>query len=140
MGDSLQDAFEIMTALSRLSGAFDRRDWPAVEALMSDDVVAYGQSGVRAVIDDSLRRHLGGCGPTQHLLGNHDVHVDGDTARSVTQARVFHQGAGTRAELWWECLGEYRDTWLRTGAGWRITTRTFEVRIARGDIEVLQPG
>jgi hypothetical protein len=140
MGTTVQDAFDITTALNRLSAAFDRRDWAAVRRLMADDVVAYGQHGVEAVIDDSLRRHLGGCGPTQHLLGNYDVEVDGDLARSVTQARVFHQGAGIRAELWWECLGEYRDTWARTEAGWRMTSRLFEVRIARGDIEVLQPG
>ena len=83
---------------------------------------------------------LGGCGPSQHLLANHQIQVSGDAARSLTRARVFHQGAGERADRTYECFGEYHDTWIRTPDGWRMRTRRFDVSMALGDIDVLQPG
>lgn len=134
------DQVAIATALAALSRIFDTRAWDRLDEVLTPDVEAYGVRGRQAVIDDNLRRYLGGCGPTQHLLGNYEITVTGDEATSVTQARVYHQGAGERADRFWECLGEYHDAWVRTPAGWRMTRRTFDVRIAVGDMEVLQPG
>jgi len=131
---------EIMEALADLAASFDHRDWEQSRALMCDDVEAYGFAGVDAVINDNLRAHLGGCGPSQHLLGNHRIVIDGDDASSVTYARVFHQGAGDRSKLSFECFGEYHDTWKRFDTGWRLASRRFEVAIVLGDFEVLQPG
>lgn len=134
------DRTEIIENLAELAASFDHRDWAASRALMLIDVVAYGHEGVDAVIDDNLRAHLGGCGPSQHLLGNHRVSIDGDDARSITAARVYHQGAGDRSASSFECFGEYHDTWKRTDAGWRLASRRFDVSIVLGDFEVLQPG
>ena len=134
------DRISIIETLAELASSFDRRDWVATRNLMLEDVVAYGHVGVDAVIDDNLRAHLGGCGPSQHLLGNHRVVVDGDEATSVTYARVFHQGEGNLSALSFECFGEYHDGWKRTDAGWRLASRQFEVTIALGDFRVLQPG
>jgi hypothetical protein len=138
--DTGSDEREIRTALGRLAAMFDRRAWGELDAIMAAGVVAYGHTGLDAVITHSLRHHLGGCGPSQHLLGAFAIEVAGDTATSVTQARVFHQGAGERAHLTWECMGDYRDTWARTPTGWRMVTREFDVRIAVGDFSVLKPG
>jgi hypothetical protein len=91
------------------------------------------------VRDNKLRALLGGCGPSQHLLGNYQVDVDGDRARSVCRIRVYHQGAGARAHLAFEVFGEYHDTWVRTPDGWRMTGRRMDTSIVRGDVEVLQP-
>jgi len=40
----------------------------------------------------SVQSHLGGCGPTQHLLGNYDIDVDGDRASSSCRLRAYHCG------------------------------------------------
>ncbi|WP_263648330.1 nuclear transport factor 2 family protein [Nonomuraea cavernae] len=77
---------------------------------------------------------------SQHLLGNHRVEVSGDRARSLTYARVHHQGAGPFAGRSYECLGEYDDHWARTPAGWLLTSRVFAMTMSIGDVGVLQPG
>ncbi len=38
-----------------------------------------------------------------------------------------------------ECLGEYDDAWVRTAAGWRLSRRTFDMRIQLGDFALLRP-
>ena len=65
---------------------------------------------------------------------------DPDRAVSRCYARVYHQGAGERSAKAWECWGEYHDEWARTPDGWRMTNRRFDVTIASGDFDVLQPG
>jgi hypothetical protein len=137
---SHDDRHAIIDQLNLLASIFDHRRWDRVGDVMLPDVHAYDEQGLDAVVSNSLRRHLGGCGPSQHLLGNHQVEVDGDHARSVSRARVFHQGLGERADRSFECFGEYHDTWTRTLGGWRMASRRFDVTIALGDFDVLQPG
>ncbi len=137
---TVEDQQQIVAALHRFASILDHRAWDRVGEVLAPDARAYGETGIDAVIDNSLRKHLGGCGPSQHLLGNHQIEVDGDNASSITYARVYHQGRGERSNLAWECLGEYHDCWTRTAEGWRISARELIVTIAVGDISVLQPG
>jgi SnoaL-like domain len=129
----------VVDVVIRCAAAFDRRDWGALDEVFTPDASAYGVDGRDAVVK-FVRSFLGGCGPSQHLLGNHHVLVDGETASSVCKARVFHVGAGERSNLSYECFGNYWDDLVLTGAGWRISKRTFEVTITLGEASVLQPG
>jgi ketosteroid isomerase-like protein len=132
------DRTTLVELLADFASATDSRDWETIASLLTDDVVAYSAHGPAAVID-RMQAHLGGVGPTQHLLGNHRVHVVGDEARILTYGRVHHVGAGPRAGCFYECLGEYDDRWVRTSDGWRLDRRRFEIRIALGDVNVLSP-
>lgn len=134
----MTDRTAIVEQLAVFAAATDARDWDTIGALLVDEATGYGAQG-RAAIVDRMRAHLGGVGPTQHLLGNHRVTVDGDTARSSTYARVHHVGAGPMTGSFYECMGEYDDHWIRTDAGWRLTHRSFEIRISLGDFAVLRP-
>lgn len=130
------------TALVELLAAFaaatDARDWETIASLLTDDAVAYGARGPAAVVE-RMQAHLGGVGSTQHLLGNHRTHVDGDEARTLTYGRVHHVGAGPKVGSYYECLGDYDDRWVRSAGSWRISRRHFEIRIALGDPTVLRP-
>ncbi len=132
------DRTTLVELLAEFAAATDARDWETIAALLTDDATAYGARGPAAVVQ-RMQDHLGGVGPTQHLLGNHRVHLDGDRAQSFTYARVHHVGAGPLAGSFYECMGEYDDRWVRTPAGWRITRRAFEIRISLGDWAVLRP-
>jgi hypothetical protein len=60
--------------LNRYGEAADRRDWPLYDQVFTSDATAdYGMSKLtgRQAIVNLIRKSLGGCGPTQHLLGNH---------------------------------------------------------------------
>lgn len=128
----------IIERLAEVAAALDGRDWMALGEAFTDGAHGYGCTG-RAEIVAQVRRHLGGCGPSQHLLGNSRVTVDGDTAHSLTYARVHHIGAGDLAGSPYECLGEYDDRWTRLGGQWLLTSRRFDVRIELGDRSVLRP-
>jgi ketosteroid isomerase-like protein len=132
------DRTALVELLAELAAATDARDWATITALLTEDCVAYGAEGPDAVVH-RMQQHLGGVGPTQHLLGNHRVTVTGDTARSLTYGRVHHQGAGPMTGAHYECLGEYDDRWVRTDAGWRLRRRRFEIRVSLGDFAVLRP-
>ena len=132
------DREQIVEALSEVAAGIDSRNWESVRDWFTSDTHAYGVRGQGALIEQ-LKAHLGGVGPTQHLLGNHRITVDGDTARSLTYGRVHHVGAGPMAGSFYECMGEYDDRLVRTDAGWRISRRWFEIRIQLGDFAVLRP-
>ena len=53
---------------------------------------------------------------------------------------MHHVGVGEQAGAFYECLGEYTDTWARTPSGWLLSGRRFAVSIELGDRSVLQPG
>ncbi len=135
----MDDRHQIIEALARFAAGLDRKDWDVLREILLPDAFAYGSRGREEAVA-TVRRHLGGCGPTQHLLGNHRVEVDGDRARSLTYARVYHQGAGEREGDFYECFGEYEDHWTRTAQGWRLARRRFEITMQLGDFSVLQPG
>jgi SnoaL-like domain len=140
---SCSDRQAVIAVLNRYATCLDSRDWCGLDEVFHPDATA--QYGVpvngRPEIIESIRGFLGGCGPSQHLLGNYEIHIDGDRAEAVTKARVIHVGARARAGLTpYEAIGVYRDQLVRTSDGWRITHRHFDVHISLGDIEVLQPG
>ncbi|MGN6780787.1 MAG: nuclear transport factor 2 family protein [Marmoricola sp.] len=132
------DAEEIRDRLARIAAATDARDWDLLRTLCTPEVHGYGARGIDAMID-TMRTHLGGVGPTQHLLGNHRITVDQDEARSFSYGRVHHAGAGAFAGAFYECLGEYDDRWVRGSSGWLLRRRWFEIRIELGDRAVLRP-
>ena len=135
---STDDRQQIIDLLHRLAWAIDCRDWATIHATFTPNGTGYGRRGPDAVVA-TMQDHLGGCGQTQHLLGNHRVEVHGATARSSSYARVYHEGAGPKAGDFFECMGEYDDRWLRTETGWLLSARSFDMRITRGDFSVLRP-
>lgn len=134
---------EIHRALVRIARAMDHRDWGAFDALLSADASADLGIGVihgRAEIVRFIRSFLDDCGPTQHLLGNVMIDMQGDVAQSSCYVSDMHKGTGEKSDLTFSTLGEYHDTWERIGGAWRMTQRTKRSRAHIGDISVLGPG
>jgi hypothetical protein len=132
----------IIDVLNAYATCLDTRDWLGLNDVFHPQAVGiYGAALTgRTAIVDSIRSFLDGCGPSQHLLGNYQIAIDGDEAQSSTKARVLHVGAGERANLIpYEAVGVYRDRHLRTNEGWRIINRHFDVQISIGDINILHP-
>jgi len=132
---------DIIDVLNRMASILDAREWDRLGEVFAEDAVAYRDQNVGLqAIEQGIRASLGGCGPSQHLLGNYQIRVEGDRATSVTKIRVLHVGRGERAHLTYECLGDYHDDHVRTADGWRIARRRFDAYIKLGDPSVLQPG
>jgi hypothetical protein len=136
------DHWEIVAVQNRYGEACDRRNWALFDDVFIEDVVTeYAAPPVsgRAERVASIRSHLGGCGPTQHLLGNYNVAVDGDEAEGSVYVRAFHVDAD-RPDLTYEMFGMYHDRFVRTPLGWRISYRRIEVFFELGTRDVLRPG
>ena len=132
---------ELALVAARYARACDERDWAAIDEVFSADASAdYGGRRLRdrAAIVAMLRAHLDGCGPTQHLLGNLLVAVDGDLVTSRIYVRAAHRGRGELSAQTYECLGEYRDRWVHTASGWRIDHRAMVVNHELGLRTVLR--
>ncbi|MBV6416408.1 MAG: hypothetical protein CMLOHMNK_00969 [Steroidobacteraceae bacterium] len=134
---------EIARAIHQFARAMDERDWGALDTVMTEDATAdlgMGALGGRANIVEFIRSFLDECGPTQHLIGNLVVDVDGDRATSRCYVRDMHQGAGGKAHLDFSTLGEYHDRWVRRNGKWWMTHRHKLNHAHLGSIEVLGPG
>jgi 3-phenylpropionate/cinnamic acid dioxygenase small subunit len=136
------DTAQIMNTLARYAIAMDQRDWPLLDSVFTEDFTYdAGEWVTHSLSDylDRLRPYLEGCGPTQHLLGNYQIEVDGDAARTEVYVRAFHVGTRELATTTYEMFGVYRDQMRRTEAGWRSVHRTLRLQYELGSREVLRP-
>ena len=131
--------------IARNLGAFargmDSRNWALVRSLMVDNAVGEFGRGPEVGADrivESIREFLDVCGPTQHLLGNVVVDVDGDTAHSQSYVSDMHLGVGSRSQLTFSTLGEYHDDWVLQNGEWKITRRVKESRAVLGSFDVFK--
>ncbi len=143
---TFEERYTLEQAIHRVTVAYarlcDERTWDTIVDVFSEDASAtYGGWPVpnRDAILAMLKKHLGGCGPTQHLLGNLVVDVDGDTVRSRVSIRAAHLGTNELAQERYEAMGEYRDTWTQTPQGWRIKHREMVMWLEYGSRKVLRP-
>jgi len=135
---------EIHLVLCRFCTACDKRDWAMYETVLAPDVSMefpgfFSIEGRDAVIQ-SIRGQLGGCGPSQHLIGNLVVTAAGKSAESRCYARAFHRGKGDKADVTFEAFGEYVCRWRRLAEGWRVVEWRMEVQTEMGSKEIFGPG
>jgi ketosteroid isomerase-like protein len=136
----MDDRAAVIDTVNRYATALDSRDWALLDEVFTPDAVGdfgAGPLSGREALRDLVRRVVGGGGPSQHLLGNHRVEVDGDTARCVCQVRAFSAGSGAAGGGSYELLGEYRDQLVRTPDGWRIARRDMTIHHEIGSRDVL---
>jgi hypothetical protein len=141
--DATSLAREVEVALGRYARACDSRDWAQFDAVFAPDAFAdYGEFQLqgREAIVASIRSFLGGCGPSQHLLGNFVITTAGKSADSLCYIRAFHRGKGDKAHLTYEVFGEYQGHWRRLPEGWRAVEWTMRVSCEIGTRDVLGPG
>jgi len=141
---TLLDERAIMHGLGRFARILDGRQWDAVHEVFADDVTFnYGdgreQSGI-AAMTKQFRDFLGGCGPSQHLLGSIVITVEGDKGTSNAYVQARHQGRNGKENLRLDSNGEYVDQWERRPEGWRIVRRDVNWLVSTGDMTLLGPG
>lgn len=137
---SADDRFAIIAALDRYAECLDNRDWNGLADVFSQDVeIDFGMwhatdlDGVRK----NISQFLDPCGPSQHLLGNYRISLDGDRASSRCYCRVMHFGKDEHEGKTYETWLEYSDQWLRGPAGWRSVSRVAKAMMQQGDPTLL---
>jgi hypothetical protein len=141
----LRDRLEIIEITHLYSTALDTRDWRLLERVFLPDSVAdYGKiAGVRhglAEITALVKRVLEPLDASQHLIGNHIIELDGDTARCSSYLQAQHTRRGCEGGDNYVIGGGYRDELVRTPGGWRIRHRTLEAAWSEGNSRVVMGG
>lgn len=80
--------------------------------------------GIDAIIA-RIERPIAPLDASQHLVGNHQVAVDGDSATHRCQLQSQHVKRGTPGGDNFLIGGVYEDRVVRTPDGWRIAHRTL---------------
>jgi hypothetical protein len=137
---AMMDRLEIEQVLVRYSTLIDTKqfDLLATDVFTADAVVDYtkapgGIAGSVKEVSAWLGKVLAPFNVLQHMLGNFDITIDGDQAKSIC---YFHNpmglpGEGGAVSMFW-CGGLYIDELVRTSRGWRIRHRIDEVLYMHG--------
>ena len=141
---ALIDEREIRDLAFRYCRALDTKDWALLDEVFVPD--ATGQLGTPTTlvgieaIRDRIRTALAHLDDSQHLVGNHEIAVDGDAAthRCYLQAQHIREAATGGPN--YIVAGRYEDRLARTDVGWRITHRTLTVMWTDGNVAVAHPG
>jgi hypothetical protein len=137
------DRFAIIAVLDRYSECLDTRNWAGLSDVFTEDVdMDFGVWKATSLdeVRQNIRSFLDGCGPSQHLLGNYRIELDGDRASSRCYCRVMHFGKGEHEGKTFESWIEYADELVRTQKGWRSCKRSAHAQMNQGDISLLGPG
>ena len=137
----LADTAAVVDVCVRNARALDKRDWELLATCFVDDVVVEFEGveplhGVAAVVD-VCRGALEPLDASQHLLGNHHVNVDGDSASSECYVHAQHVRDALAPADKYVAAGTYRDTLERRDGAWKITRRRLQISWTDGNPDVL---
>jgi ketosteroid isomerase-like protein len=134
MADPIADRLAIADVIVRYATSVDRRDMARYATCFTDDVVVtgFGDKEHRGLPDymEYVTNALKRFGCTQHLVGNHEISINGDKARMRTYVQATHEltnDAESLLILW----GIYDDDLVRTADGWKINRHHLERLILR---------
>ncbi len=100
------------------------------------DLGGIHNDGLEAIID-RIRRALSHLDASQHVLANHQIRVDGDTATCRCYLVAQHVKRGTPGGDNFVVAGIYKDALTRTSEGWRVTHRDLTVTWTEGNPAIL---
>ena len=69
---------------------------------------------------------------TQHIIGNHQVELNGDEATAVSNVHATHVLEGEH----WIFLGDYEHHLVRTDEGWKVDQMTANMRAELGNSDL----
>jgi ketosteroid isomerase-like protein len=140
----LLDERDIVAVALRYCRALDTKDWAKLATVFLPDATADLSSGTNLVGLDAIvgriRTALEHLDDSQHLVGNHEVTVDGDTATHRCYLQAQHIRKAATGGPNYIVAGRYEDTLTRTAEGWRIAHRTLTVMWTEGNVAVAHGG
>lgn len=141
---TLLDEREIVAVALRYCRALDTKDWPALSEVFEPTSTAQLGSpdlleGLAAIVA-RVRAALEHLDLSQHLVGNHEVAVDGDEATHRCYLHAQHVRRSATGGPNYVVAGRYEDRLVRTAAGWRIAHRTLTVMWTDGNVAVVRGG
>ena len=136
------DEKAIVDVTIRYTWAIDTKDWAALDQVFVPDATGEMSAAGQRSRDEIVARIRGALEPlddSQHIVSNHQVTIDGDTATCRCYLHSQHVRAGAGAEPTYVIGARYEDQLVRTPAGWRIKHRKLVKMWTSGNREVVHP-
>ncbi len=121
--------------------AIDNHEWDvlrndvflpdATAGLVSEHV------GVESIIS-RISGALGNLDASQHMVSNHQIAIEGDTAQSRCYLQAQHVRKAADGGPNYIVAGIYADQFVRTSIGWRIKRRDLTVLWTEGNLRVVR--
>ena len=140
--EELLDEREVSLLLTRYATALDEKDWELLATCFLPEAVAiYGEvigrmEGFQAILG-ACRATLEKLDSSQHIVTNHEIEIDGDTAKARCYVHAQHTKSGTAGGDNFVIGGIYIDEIVRTADGWRIRQRELKMLWQEGNQAVL---
>jgi hypothetical protein len=142
---SAADRLDIIEACTRFGWHADHREWERMAELLTDELyVDYsalvgGEPGEAksAELIAGWKEQFARLAATQHLITNHLVEVDGDTAVCTAHFHAQHVAAVAHGDHKLVLSGHYRFGLVRTGGGWQINSVEMTPTWSTGNLAVL---
>ncbi|MGK8524898.1 nuclear transport factor 2 family protein [Nocardia asteroides] len=123
------DRWDVSETCTRMAWYADHREWDKLADVFTDTVTLDYTSlngGAPVVltpaqIATAWQEALGGFTATQHLLGNHLVSIDGDSAECTASFQATHRKSDPYGASLWTLGGTYRFGLVRASGAWRIS-------------------
>lgn len=119
----------------------DSKEWETLRDIFVPHAIA-GLVDERIGIDSIIARisdALSSLDASQHMISNHQVTVDGDTATSRCYLQAQHVRRAAEGGPNYIVAGRYQDQFVRTPEGWRILRRDLLVDWTDGNVNVVRP-
>jgi len=125
---ALIDEHDVIAAAIRYTWALDTRDWAELDNVFTADAtvdfMGSAHRGIEA-IKERISRSLGRMDGSQHIVSNHEVRLEGDSAHHRCYLQAQHIRASVEGGSLFIIAGRYEDDMVRTRAGWRIQHRAL---------------
>lgn len=131
----LTDRAAIVDLTHKYCWALDTKDWAVLDTVFTADANADLTTDLtgREQIVQRIQNALVHMDDTQHLVANHQIVLNGDSAtcRCYLQAQHVRQAAHGKPNFM--IAGRYEDQLQRTADGWRIVFRRLVVMWTEGN-------
>lgn len=137
----LVDERDIVRVALTYCRALDSCDWELLASVFAPDATARLGSTTELTGTDEIvgrcRDALGDLELSHHLVGNHEVVVDGDSATHRCYLHAQHVRTLAEGGSNFVVAGRYEDHFVRTGDGWRIADRELITMWTAGNPAVI---
>jgi len=137
----LLDRQAIIDVTIAYTWALDSRRFEDLRDVFAPDATAALPAdlhGADAIIE-RISKALTPLDVSQHLIGNHQVRLDGDTATCRCYLQAQHVRHGVEGGENFIVAGRYEDRFVRTPVGWRIAHRSLITMWTDGNLAVIRP-
>ena len=139
---ALTDERAVINLATQYCWTLDNREFEDLHTVFLPDAYAFlGETecnGIEAIIR-RISTALTPLDASQHLIGSHDVGLDGDRATHRCYLQAQHVRHGAEGGALWMVGGMYEDRLVRTTDGWRIEHRILSRIWTDGNPAVVAP-